>query len=130
MRLAIGILAALTLTTCGGDTFKDDLSFGTGVAGTGFDLIGQSDTFDLTLNSVIWFRFESSANFSGRFVRLYFNKLEQKDFAACANADAHICLSQFTVSNPGTYEVEGYLVKTNIDIGEETLVAKRTLTLK
>jgi len=127
-------LAATTLAlSCSGGSdgaFKDSLTFGTGVDSTGFKLVGESSTFDGNGGARnLWFRFESSANFSGRFVRLYLNTLSQKDFAACASADAHICLSQMTV-NPGTYEVKGYLVKSNLDIGEETLVATSTLTIK
>ena len=129
--LSLAALACLVcLTACGGGDFKDDLAFGTGVDGTGMALTGESTTFTVGGGLTLWFRFESAADFDGRFVRLYFDSLEQKDFAACAAKDTHICLSQFHVSNPGSYEVKAYLVKTNIDIGEETLVATKTLTLQ
>ena len=110
--------------------FTDSLTFGTGVTGTGFTLVGESESFSVATTHVLWFRVESSANFDGRFVRLYLNKLEQKDFAGCANPDAHLCLSQFSVSQPGTYEVEAYLVQTINDIGKETFVASARLTLE
>ncbi len=113
-----------------GDGFTDGLTFGTGVTGTGFTLSGESEAFALATTPVVWFRLESSANFDGRFVRLYLNKLEQKDFAGCANPDAHLCLSQFSVSQPGTYNVDAYLVQTVIDIGKETFVASATLRLE
>jgi hypothetical protein len=122
------LFCALALASCGSGGFKDDLRFGSG--STGFDLTGESDTFNVATTRMVYFRFESAANFDNRFVRLYFNKLEQKDFAACASADAHLCVSGFAVSTPGTYQVEGYLVQTVVDIGKETLVAKKTLTLK
>jgi len=49
--------------------------------------------------------------------------------AGCASADSNSCLSQLAVSTPGTYEVKAYLVQTVVDIGKETLVASKTLTL-
>jgi len=132
-------VALLLLAACGstsntpapdaGGQFKDELLFGTGLDGTGFGLSGTSDSFDLTRVSTVWFRLESAANFDGRFVRLYFNGAEQKDFSGCANADAHICLSSFAVSTKGSYQVKAYLVKAVVDIGQETLVTTRTLTL-
>lgn len=110
-------------------TFKDDLRFGTGLGGNGFQLVGESETFTKATTSMLTFRLESSANFEGRFVRLYFDGLTNKDFAACANPDAHICLSSFPTVNPGTYTVKAYLVKTTVDIGKETFVASRTITV-
>lgn len=134
------LLLALALTSCGsastpdGGTnnsgFKDELKFGTGINYAAMQLTGEGTTFNLALNRQLSFRLESAANFSGRFVRLYFNGLEQKDFSGCANADAHLCLSSFNVSQKGTYEVKAYLVKTVVDIGEETLVTSATLTLE
>jgi hypothetical protein len=112
------------------DGFRDSLAFGTGFGGNGFSLTGESDTFEVATTSMLTFRMESSANFDGRFVRLYFNDITNKDFAACASADAHICLSQFPVSTPGTYVVDAYLVQTIIDIGKETFVASHTFTLE
>jgi hypothetical protein len=132
MRPSLFCLASLlALAGCGsGGSFKDDLQFGTGLDGTGMGLTGISESFDTKTTKALWFRLESAANFDNRFVRLYLNKLEQKDYASCAAADAHICLSQFSVSTPGTYAVDAYLVQTIIDIGKETLVTKRTFTLR
>lgn len=123
------LVVGLLVLGCGGSSFKDELTFGTGIDSSGFSLTGASDSFDVATTSSVWFRMESAANFNGRFVRLYFNKLEQKDYAACAQKDAHICLSSFAVSTPGTYQVDAYLVETVVDIGKETLVTSKTLTL-
>ena len=130
-RWISSVLAAGAMA-CGGTStggFHDELKFGTGIDGTGFALVGAADSFSLATTRSVFFRFESQAKFDNRFVRLYFNKLEQKDFSACAAVDSHICLSSFNVSTAGTYNVEAYLVKTVVDIGQETLVASRTLTL-
>lgn len=113
-----------------GSAFKDELKFGTGINYSAFQLTGEATTFDKLTTRQLSFRLESSANFSGRFVRLYLNTLEQKDFTACANADAHLCLSSFPVSTVGTYDVKAYLVDTVIDIGKETLVTSATFTLQ
>jgi hypothetical protein len=140
MKTAMVVLAGvLALAACGSTdggsdagngTFKDELKFGTGIDYAAFQLTGEGTSFDTAVNKTIAFRLESSANFDGRFVRLYFNTLEQKDFAGCANADAHLCLSSFPVSTPGSYVVKAYLVKTNVDIGVETEVTSATLTLR
>jgi hypothetical protein len=116
----------------GGTTgaFKDELKFGTGINYSAFQLTGEATSFDVLTTRQLSFRLESSANFSGRFVRLYLNSLEQKDFTGCANADAHLCLSSFPVSTAGTYDVKAYLVDTVIDIGKETLVTSATFTLR
>lgn len=139
MRTSSWLFFTLALAACGSTTtpdggssggFKDELKFGTGINYSAMQLTGEATSFDLALNRQLSFRLESAANFSGRFVRLYFNGLEQKDFSGCANADAHLCLSSFNVSQAGTYEVKAYLVKTVVDIGEETLVTSATLTLR
>ncbi len=130
MKRLLALVAVATLTTCAGSDggFKDALTFGTGV--NGMELAGEATAFDSVGGAAnLWFRFESKANFSGRFVRLYFNTLTQKDYASCASADAHICLSQVRLDK-GTWQVKGYLVKTNLDIGEETLVATSSITVQ
>lgn len=110
-------------------SFKDDLRFGTGIDYSAMKVTGESTTFSKA-PSLIAFRLESAANFDGRFVRLYLNGLDQKDFAACASKDAHICLSSFSIGNPGTYEVKAFLVQTVVDIGKETLVTSATITVR
>ncbi len=136
MLLAITVAAGLALSACGGssgsggDAFNNSLAFGTGITGNGFVLSGESTTFPVaTTRTGIYFRLESSANFDGRFVRLYFNNIENMDFSGCAGADAHICLANFSVSNPGTYVVKAYLVRPVLDIGTETYVTQTTLTV-
>ena len=133
--VATSLLAGCTSADPNGDTgasggFIDDLRFGTGITGNGFTLSGEASTFDTALVRAVWFRLESSANFDGRFVRLYFNGVSNQDYPDCAAADSHICLSQFATTTPGTYEVTAFLVKTNVDIGVETKVTAATLTLK
>jgi len=134
MRIFVGI-ATLLLTSCltsstPEDGFKDELKFGTSINYAAMQLIGPAESFDLATTKMLSFRLESAANFDGRFVRLYLNGLEQKDFSACANKDAHICLSSFAVSTKGTYQVKAYLVATTVDIGTETLVTSATFSLR
>jgi hypothetical protein len=134
LALVFSLAGTVGVSACGpasGDGgFTDSLTFGTGITGNGFSLAGESATFDVATTPMVAFRLESEANFDNRFVRLYFNKIANKDFAACASPNAHLCLSQFPVTTPGTYVVDAYLVQTVIDIGKETFVAKSTLTLK
>lgn len=127
--IALATLLALALS-CGGGS-KDELEFGTGLDSTGMGLAGEGTTFTVgSGGTTLYFRLESTADFDGRFVRLYFSSVEYKDFSACAAKNTHVCLSGFHVSNPGTFEVKGYLVKDNLGIGEETLVATKSLTLQ
>ena len=127
--LAFVALASLLLLCCSGNGgFQDELSFGTGLDSTGMDLTGEATSFEVGDGLTLWFRLESEAAFDDRFVRLSLNDLEQEDFAVCAAAKVHVCLSQFRVSTPGTYEVKASLVDTGI--GKETLVATQTLTLR
>ena len=137
LRVLVGLLS-LAVVSCGSSpgkdggtsAFKDQLTFGTGINYSAFQLTGEATTFDLATTHQLSFRLESAANFDGRFVRLYLNSLEQKDFSGCANADSHLCLSSFSVSTAGTYEVKAYLVATVVDIGKETLVTSSTFTLR
>jgi len=140
MRCVTLLAVIVSLVSCGtlpgpkdagsGGGFKDELKFGTGINYGAMQLTGEATSFDVLTTRQLSFRLESAANFDGRFVRLYLNSLEQKDFSGCANADAHICLSSFNVSTPGTYEVKAYLVATVIDIGKETLVTSATFSLR
>jgi len=129
-----GILVLVTLAllaSCGDqDSFKDSLTFGTGITGTGFTLAGEGTTFSLKelKGGPIWFRLESAADIDGRFVRLYFNDITNKDYTAVQKY-GHITLSSFAATNAGTYKVKGYYVQTVIDIGKETLVAGSTLNI-
>ncbi|MGC4122953.1 MAG: hypothetical protein QM765_51965 [Myxococcales bacterium] len=109
---------------------QNALTFGTARDATGAGLAGESTTFTVGSGLTLWFRLESIADFDGRFVRLYFNSAEPRDFPACADTFTYICLSQFQVSTPGTYTVEAYLVKMSGGTAQETLVATQTLTLQ
>jgi hypothetical protein len=135
MKKAIWLLALLVglgLTAgCGTqDDFKDSLTFGTGITGTGFTLTGEATSFSLATlaGGQLWFRLESAADIDGRFVRLYFNGVTNKDYTAVQKT-GHITLSSFPVTTAGTYQVKGYYVQTVIDIGKETAVASNTFTL-
>lgn len=117
----------------GGDSFHDSLTFGTGLAGTGFDLVGESNTFSLAqTGGTIWFRFESAADFDGRFVRLYLYSgsypYAQQDYVP-PQKNGHILLSSFRATDPDTYSVKSYLVETIIDIGKEDHVIDAPLTI-
>ena len=58
------------MTGCGEeDAFKDSLTFGTGITGTGFTLVGEANNFSLATmgGNSLWFRLESAADIDGRF---------------------------------------------------------------
>lgn len=127
LTLGLGLPAG-----CGGDedSFQDSLTFGTGITGTGFTLTGEATSFSLAAlgGNPLWFRLESAADIDGRFVRLYFNDITNKDFTA-VQPYGHIVLASFPVTTAGTYVVKAFHVQTVIDIGKETFVAQKTLTL-
>lgn len=124
--------------SCSGG-FCDKLTFGTGITGTGFTLVGETDTFSVaTLGSSgqIWFRLESSKAFGNKAARLYINSpgtpptpYWQKDYSGL-QADAHLLLSTFRVTDKGTYDVVAYLVEqVGPDIGKETRVTNAQLVM-
>lgn len=127
-------LGCLAVAGCGSQSeFSNKLTFGTGVGGTGFDLIGEADTFSLSAlgGNDLWFRLESAEDIGDRFVRLYFNDglYLQKDYPLSQNY-GHIFLANFHISDVGTYQVEAYLPETIIDIADESHhVADATLTI-
>ena len=142
MRKLSQSLVLSLLSTClaaavgcgGGDSssFKNSLTFGASLGGTGFDLIGESKTFSLAALSTqpqIYFKLESADDMAGRAIRLYFDSITNKDFTN-PQSYGHILLSAFAASNVGTYDVQGHLVaQVGPDIGKETFVARSDLTI-
>jgi hypothetical protein len=140
--LAVLFLMGGMIGACGGgggDSFSDKLTVGLGITGTGFDLAGEGTTFSVSElgSSSLWFRLESAADLDGRFVRIYIDSLGndgssapygQKDYEP-PQAYGHIFLSTFRITDPGSYRLRGFHVKTVIDIGEETHVADTTLSM-
>ena len=133
--LFLGLLSFCLAAGCGGGSssdFKNELSFGTGLAGNGFDLAGENTTFSLALlgpAAQIYFRLESAEDMAGRAVRLYLDSVTNKDFTN-PQSYGHILLSAFTITNPGTYTVQAYLVEqVGPDMGKETFVVQSPLTL-
>lgn len=113
-----------------GSEFCDGLKFGHAMSG--FQLSGESTTFDLSeTTGTVYFRLESQADFSGRFVRLYINYAStntpygQKDYTL-PQSYGHITLSSFRITDQGTYDVKAYLVT---NAGVETHVTTSTLTM-
>jgi hypothetical protein len=134
--LFLGLLSFCLLAGCGGGSnsdFKNQLTFGTGLSGNGFDLAGENTTFSLALlgpASQIYFRLESAEDMAGRAVRLYFDAITNKDFTNLQSY-GHIFLSAFTITNPGTYTVQAYLVEqVGPDIGKETFVVQADLVMQ
>ncbi|MBU0676054.1 MAG: hypothetical protein KJ950_15565 [Proteobacteria bacterium] len=132
---------SVMMSACGGggssstSGFSDQLALGTGLAGNGFDLAGEAQTFSLvaTGGGTITFRLESAADFEGRFVRLYINyptgtPYWQNDIIP-PQADGHILLSSFRVTDVGTYVVKAYLVSDSGGGVTETHVADATLVM-
>ncbi len=113
-----------------GDSFQNSLRFGTGLAGTGFTLTGEATSFSLAElgGNSLWFRLESAEDIDKRFVRLYFNDITNKDFTP-PQEYGHIMLATFSMEDPGTYEVKAHYVETVVDIGKETFIASKTLTI-
>ena len=135
-RLALTAALLLGLAACGDATedpgtgiFTDQITFGSGLDTVNFALTGEATTFSIGTGATLYFRLESSVNFAGRFVRLYFSDANPQDFPKCASADANVCMSAFAATSPGTFDVKGYLVDTSVNPARETLVASKTITL-
>jgi hypothetical protein len=115
--------------------YKDSLTFGTGIGGTGFDLVGESTSFSVALlgsSGQIWFKLGSAADMDGRAVRLYFNDgtYQQKDYTN-PQSYGHYLLSSFRITDTGTFRVKAYLVaQVGPDISKETFVAESSITMQ
>ncbi len=136
--LFLVLVGVLFLGACGSNTtsdFKNSLTFGTGLGGTGFDLLGESTTFSVGLMGAtgqIYFKLESAADMAGRAVRLYISKgtYAQKDYPN-PQSYGHMLLSSFRITDVGTFPIDGDLVEqVGPDIGKETLVASSTITMQ
>jgi hypothetical protein len=122
---------------CGSNNsdFKNSLTFGMGIGGTGFDLIGESTTFSVAyLGSTgeIYFKLESAEDMAGRTARLYINDglYDQHDYLN-PQSYGHILLSTFRITDTGTFSVKGYLVaQVGPDIGKETFVAGSSINMQ
>lgn len=134
-RLALIAALLLGLDACGDTTedpgggFTDQITFGTGLDTVNFTLTGEATTFSIGTGTTLYFRLESSMNFAGRLVRLYFNDANPQDFPACAKPDANICMTGFAATTPGTFDVKAYLVDASATPAVETVVVSRTITL-
>ena len=104
-------------------TWANGLIFGTGLGGTGSDLIGTATTFS---TGQIYFRLESAADMAGRAVRIAINggAYSQKDYAN-PQASGHTLLSSFSITDVGTFTVDGSLVGSS----QETDVASALVTI-
>jgi hypothetical protein len=118
----------------GDSAYQNRLTFGTGIAGTGFDLVGESTTFSVALlgsTGQIWFKLESAADMAGRAVRLYINDgtYAQKDYQN-PQSYGHYFLSSFRITDVGTFTVKAFLVEqVGPDIGKETAVAQADIAM-
>ena len=132
--ISFGVLAS---TGCGSSNseFKDSLTFGTGLGGTGFDLINPGTTFSVAAEGTtgaIYFKLESAADMAGRAVRLYINAgtYDTHDYPS-PQYYGHILLSSFRITDTGPFTVKGYLVEqVGPDIGKETFIAGANLTMQ
>lgn len=117
-----------------GAEYQNTLTFGTGVGGSGFDLLGEGTTFSVTAlgSQAIWFKLGSAADMQGRAVRLYFNDgtYATKDYQNPQDY-GHYLLSSFRLTDVGSFTVKANLVaQVGPDIGKETLVAQATLAMQ
>ncbi|MFA6032543.1 MAG: hypothetical protein WC889_06560 [Myxococcota bacterium] len=129
--LIVSLAIMIQLAGCGSQNqFTNSLTFGTGIGGNGFSLVGESTSFSLKAlaGNPIYFRLESEADVDGRFLRLYFNDIYNKDYTL-PQSYGHITLSSFPITNTGTYVIKAYYVKTVIDIGQETWITTSTITV-
>jgi hypothetical protein len=119
----------------GGSNYKNSLTFGTGIGGNGFALVGESTTFSVGLmgsTGQIYFKLESADDMAGRAVRLYISHgtYDQKDYPN-PQSYGHILLSSFRITDVGTFPVEGVLVEqVGPDMGKETSVAQSTIVMQ
>jgi hypothetical protein len=135
---AMAVFLVVGLAGCGGggsdSSYQNRLTFGTGIAGTGFDLVGESTTFSVALlgsTGQIWFKLESAADMAGRAVRLYINDgtYAQKDYTNPQDY-GHYFLSSFRITDVGSFTVKAFLVEqVGPDIGKETSVAQATIAM-
>ena len=107
-------------------TWANGLTFGTGLGTTGSDLIGAGTTFSAA--SPVYFRLESADDMGGRAVRISINggAYSQKDYTN-PQASGHTLLSSFSITDVGTFTVDGSLV--GPAAGALTKVATATITV-
>lgn len=115
-------LAMLTLQiSCKKDAdaeFTNEMKFGTGLAGNGFELAGMGSTF--TAGTLIYFRFESEEDMAGRMIVLevmnqagsLYNTFEYTN----PQSYGHIFLSSFIIQNPGAYTVNARLGDSGVSV--------------
>jgi hypothetical protein len=98
--------------------FSNELKFGTGLAGNGFDLAGIGSTFNA--GTLIYFRFESEEDMAGRKVVL--DVLNQSGTVYNTyqfpnpQSYGHIFLSSFFIQDPGAYTVKARLGDSGVAI--------------
>ena len=131
--LVIGLvgLASFSLTGCGSDgsQYTNNLTFGTGIGGNGFELVNEGTAFTAP---DIWFKLESADDMAGRAVRLLINDgtYGTKDYQQ-AQDYGHYLLSSFRITDAGAFVVKAYLLKqVGPDIADPIFVAQSTLTMK
>lgn len=141
LRISTLCFVSLFLLAGCGDTgtddssdYRDRITFGTGIGGNGFALVGEGTTFsvsELGSTGQIYFKLESAADMAGRAVRLYINggTYGQRDYTN-PQSYGHYLLSSFRITDRGTFTVRAYLVEQiGPDIGRETFVAQATITM-
>jgi hypothetical protein len=133
----VSFVCLLAAASCGSNTsdnsYKDSLTFGTGIGGNGFDLVGEGTTFSIGImgtQGTIYFKLESAADMGARAGRIYINDgtYGMEDYPSLQSY-GHYLLSTFRITDTGTFTVKGYLVEqVGPDIGKETFVAGSTIT--
>ncbi len=126
MDFAVAVAANITPVT-----YKNSLTFGTGLGSTGSDLIGEGSTFSIaTMGSTgqLYFKLESADDMAGRTVRISINggAYSQKDYAN-PQTSGHTLLSSFRITDVGTFTVDGSLVGPGT--GTLTEVAQASITV-
>ena len=127
----------LAAASCGSNTsdnsYKDSLTFGTGIGGNGFDLVGEGTTCSIGImgtEGTIYFKLESAADMEHALV-VFTSTMVPMAWRTTRSLQSygHYLLSTFRMTDTGTFTVKGYLVEqVGPDIGKETFVAGSTIT--
>lgn len=110
-------IVMLLISGCGKvetETWKNQLTLGTGMNASDFTLVNESTAF--TANT-IYFRLESADDMNGSPVRIVITNLANNQSAnydfPSLQSYGHIYISSLAVGETGSYKATGILTKTN-----------------
>lgn len=119
MRKLTFLVAILLLITIGckedeSETWKNQLTLGTGINTSDFTLINETTAFT---NDLIFFRLESADDMNGSPVRIVITNMANNQSAnydyPSIQSYGHIYMASLPVTESGSYKATGILTKTN-----------------